>query len=868
MAILTNQGRTVPELPSLNATTIGTYDLLIIQNIQSNSTKQSTISEFVKKSAELFTGFNGLKFTGPNNQYTGSIRNVDTDSYSVVTQGVPNILKRLEVTDYVKIGYNLGAPTTFNVYAKNITFDQGTGGGGNITFIGNYTTSTYFIQDYSSGVYLINSPLIGENITALTGFTGDLTGNVTGNLAGNVTSTGTSTFFNINVNNNLYSANAQIDYITTLAGQINNTIIGNIDPDDITGETITANTRFLGRLTGSVLGNIKGDVDANTVNVSSTVVSPLIIGDLSGNVTGDVSGDVNGDLTGDIKSPTGNIVLQNGPGAVNQALFYGTSSYSKNGNNFSSFSSSYAFTSSFSKHAFTASYSLNNQSLNSKTASYLDWSNVRSNGTSSYSFNGLGKYSSYSSSYSFSSSYAVNSNYSKSTISSSYALSSSCVTSIVDNAKNSLVSTFAYTSDTASYLSRHVSDPYKFTYFDNTRLINSPYFSYQYASGYDIYYMSSSHPAGYLIIDSLANNAGFAESGLILSNNYNRKSRVPSYNWGPEGWRFFVGGSGSLSLSSLTGSYQFTNENFTAKGVEPFFSSLVVRNNVFYFWPGPNSYNTINRDASIGIGVSPPSSASMAQRTKAKLHISVFSSSVSNLGKGAWPGQGTVRKLDGAILVEYGSGSLNSALTKTFYVSGSGNMYTAGNLYVNKGITGSIQGTPYRVYKGSSISFWGTGSNSVSGSYALRSTSGSFARNSLSSSYISTGVATFVNSVSATSYVDTPSSSGTDYTNVVVTVPPNRRIKHFKICGTVFNSAGCTFNLNGVKINGTLVQTDVYCSLGWGAAIILPPNTSLPFTIDGDPPANRQTGNLTFTLNWSTTRVGDTSIKIYVVGYY
>ncbi len=57
MAILSNQGRTIPELPSLNATTIGTYDLLLIQNQSSRSTKQSTVSEFVKKSADLFTNF-------------------------------------------------------------------------------------------------------------------------------------------------------------------------------------------------------------------------------------------------------------------------------------------------------------------------------------------------------------------------------------------------------------------------------------------------------------------------------------------------------------------------------------------------------------------------------------------------------------------------------------------------------------------------------------------------------------------------------------------------------------------------------------------------------------------------------------------
>lgn len=290
---------------------------------------------------------------------------------------------------------------------------------------------------------------------------------------------------------------------------------------------------------------------------------------------------------------------------------------------------------------------------------------------------------------------------------------------------------------TSSYLLQGKNQSYKFTHFDGSGLINNANFSFD--PTFHIYYISSSNSTNYLVIDSKA-TVNFAEAGLILSNNYNRKNRVPAYNWGPEGWRLFSFGSGSLSLSSLTGSYQFTNENFTPKGFYPYFSALKTVNNVFYFWPEPNSYNTINRDASIAIGLTAPNTASNVQRTKARLHISVFSSSTAQRGTGGWPGSGTVRQLDGAIYVDYGS----SSLQRTFYVSGSGNMYTAGTFTIDKGITGSFSGSVYGSLKsknslltgsfrgidnitnfkntGKNISLNATSSYTVSASYALYAT--------------------------------------------------------------------------------------------------------------------------------------------------
>lgn len=297
-------------------------------------------------------------------------------------------------------------------------------------------------------------------------------------------------------------------------------------------------------------------------------------------------------------------------------------------------------------------------------------------------------------------------------------------------------------SNTSSYLKKESNQSYKFTYFNNKELINSPYFSYD--PTYYLYYFSSSNSSNYLIVDSKASNT-FAQSGLILSNNYDRKNRVPSYNWGPEGWRLFTNASGSLDLASLTGSYQFANANFTAKGLNPYFSALRTVNNVFYFWPEPNSYNTITRDASLAIGLTAATTASATPRTKARLHISVFSSSVANRGRGAWSGNGTVRQLDGAIYVEYGSGSLASPLQRTFFVSGSGNMYSAGTLTVARGISASLSGSTFGKIYSKNTTATGSFSGSIYGNLVSKnaklsgSFSGSFSGNVTTKKSLITG---------------------------------------------------------------------------------------------------------------------------------
>lgn len=281
-------------------------------------------------------------------------------------------------------------------------------------------------------------------------------------------------------------------------------------------------------------------------------------------------------------------------------------------------------------------------------------------------------------------------------------------------------------TQTASYLKKTNSNlEYSIPYYDSEHLTstanNNSYGGLFWSSnfgGYTLLKMSSSVPTNYIIVDSKATN-NFGQSHLILSNNCNRVARVPSYNWGPEGWDIFSNTSGSLIWNSLTGSYQFTNNVYTAGGKYPYFSALKQIRNNFYFWADPFSYSSICRDGAIGIGVAAANTptASFGSYLKAKLQIDMFSASINDIGRGSWGNATGVEHRHTAILVRYGSGSAVTGMNTTFYVSSSGNTLIGGKLNVNRGITGSLYGTGFRLLNGKSVSLWATGSHAVSASY-------------------------------------------------------------------------------------------------------------------------------------------------------
>ena len=688
MAIVSNQGRTVPELPTLTSGNIGNNDYLIIQNVSSNSTKKSTVNSFVQKTGDLLTTFNSLNFVGPNNTYTGSFRSFESDNYSVISQKVPNIFKRAIVSDYLTIGFNPSAPTFLGIYAKTIDVNQATGGGGNISFTGNALSSQITILDYPNGLNLENTPFKIEQITASIGISGSLKGRLLGNVT---VGTGKSSFNNVDVNNDLYASYAEIDLVAVNGGaigsvNIDNSPIGTTTPSIISGSKIYSQNGFSGVFSGS--GNIS------------------------------MTGSLKGKLTGNVTANSGISTFNNISAAsiyssvyIESPSFVGTSSYSYNGvGELSSLSSSYAQTSSMC------------MSTTADTASYLNWSNLRTNGTASYSYNGSGKYSSFSSSYALTSSKAISSSYSTRTTSASYALRASTVLGTVDNALNAVTADSSTTSLTSSYLLKgSLNSSSAVPYFDNNRLTTSPLF-YKNEFGQINFYISAS--AKYAQSNLFVVNRGsgiYSSAGFVLQNK-NRSTAYPNQDQ----WFISSVTSGSLTLSITTGSYHLKNSTITTRTSDTGGTMVALKQvrNGFYFWPYIQT-DSAARDGSVGIGIQPPSepTGSIDKYLRAKLQIRMFSGSnqAANVAGSVLAGKFVggapigVENKQTAILVQYGS----SSFSNTFYVSSSGDMraygsisgskiYSYGNIKVDNGsyisktdsaiITGSFKGNYQKDY--------------------------------------------------------------------------------------------------------------------------------------------------------------------------
>ena len=688
MAIVSNQGRTVPELPTLSAGGIGNNDYLIIQNVSSNSTKKSTVNSFVQKTGTLLTSFNNLNFSGPNNTYTGSFRSFESDNYSIISQKIPNVFKRAVVSDFLNIGYNPSAPTFLGIYAKTIDINQSIGGGGNITFTGNSIDSEISILDYPGGLILDNTPLNIQQITASLGITSSLKGR----LVGNVTAvTGKSTFNNIDVNNNLYAIGAEIDNVVINGGSIGNvtiddTTIGSISPGIITGSKIYSQNGFTGIFTGSgnisMTGSLKGKFLGNiTIGTGTSTFNNITASKIYSTVS--------------IRSP----------------LFIGTSSFSYNGQGeISSLSSSYAQTSSRC------------MSTTADTASYLVWTNLKTNGTASYSYNGNLKYSSFSSSYALTSSKAISSSYSIRSTTASYAIRAATVAGTVDNAINALTADSATTSLTASYLLKGaINSSSAVPYFDGTRLTTSPLF-YKNESGQINFYISASAKYGQSNLIVVNRGSGTSNAAGLILHNKNRKNGYPNQDQ----WFLQSNTSGSLTFSITTGSYHLKNATITSRTTDTAGTMVAMKHirNGFYFWPYINT-DSAARDGAVGIGITPPAepTGSIDKYLRAKLHIRMFSGSnqaanvpgsvlAGNFIGGAPVG---VENKQTAILVQYGS----SSFSNTFYVSSSGHMraygsisgskiYSYGSIKVDNGsfisktdsaiITGSFKGNYQKDY--------------------------------------------------------------------------------------------------------------------------------------------------------------------------
>lgn len=221
-----------------------------------------------------------------------------------------------------------------------------------------------------------------------------------------------------------------------------------------------------------------------------------------------------------------------------------------------------------------------------------------------------------------------------------------------------------------------------------------------------LYFTGSSYLNSFQIEGGYTNQsnvfpANYRESSIVVSVDNNKISRGYAGGVGPENLQMRVIASGSAFLTMDPRSFNFSNQTRTQKSTsalaqDMFHNILQIQDNTFYFWPTQYSYSTVGRGAALGIGVLPgPILSSSA--CKAALHINVFSASTDAMGTGAWSGTATsVQNRQTAILVTYGSGSLGSPFVPKFYVSSSGNTYTAGGIYVNTYIScsGNIRNAP------------------------------------------------------------------------------------------------------------------------------------------------------------------------------
>jgi hypothetical protein len=151
-------------------------------------------------------------------------------------------------------------------------------------------TATLATVDINAGN--IDGTVIGASSAAAGSFT-------------TVSTTGQGTFASVDIN----------------GGTIDGAIIGGTTAGAITGTTVTANTCFVGDVTGAVSGNVTGNLNGNAVGchtgnfdgvvgattpaaVTGTTITAntCFVGDITGDVTGTVTGNVTGDLTGDVTS--------------------------------------------------------------------------------------------------------------------------------------------------------------------------------------------------------------------------------------------------------------------------------------------------------------------------------------------------------------------------------------------------------------------------------------------------------------------------------------------------------------------------------------------------------------------------------------
>jgi len=188
MAVLSNNGRLISSLPATSIIS-ATDEFLIQSNGITKRTSYAALTSSILSAASFNPFINLVKFTNINNKFTGSFYG------------------------------NLYGNINGNSAGTNVSITAGDGLSG-----GGVLTSNRSLAVDSTVVRTSGTQTIGGSKT------------FSSTILGNITSTGTSTFSSIDIN----------------GGAIDATTIGAGSPSTIVGTTITANSGFVGNLTGDI----------------------------------------------------------------------------------------------------------------------------------------------------------------------------------------------------------------------------------------------------------------------------------------------------------------------------------------------------------------------------------------------------------------------------------------------------------------------------------------------------------------------------------------------------------------------------------------------------------------------------------------
>ena len=159
------------------------------------------------------------------------------------------------------LGTTAGTTTIQNLSVTGTTTLYGNTNLGNsnsdiVTVVGTTTfeNNTTFGTANTDTMSIIATPTFTPQINANGGVAGDLTGNVTGDVTGDISSSGTSSLNDVTLSGAI------------TGGTIENSAIGGVTANTITGTIITANTNFSGNITGNVTGNVSASSGTSTFN--------------------------------------------------------------------------------------------------------------------------------------------------------------------------------------------------------------------------------------------------------------------------------------------------------------------------------------------------------------------------------------------------------------------------------------------------------------------------------------------------------------------------------------------------------------------------------------------------------------------------